>query len=347
MALKWASPPSIIGHESRDQDNWLATAELGISPGSSTKHGACLRGMQAKPKSTIDHFSVVTPPAANRGLPATSAIGREDDSLIRTAQRLYQQLDIEVTDVIQKRTARRAGRIFHGLLELLFIALPAVLLWRLAKDFFYEHLWMGSTQPLYGFDFLAQSALWVLVWGLVLRGVLTWRLQRGLNRDLAKIVQQLTPDVALGPLFDEYSTPARAVRERIARFSKIAADTDRLSHELEASGVSQLGRLHSIPARSSRSASGQRAFSLTTVAIERKGCASILAAKREVDAERLAIAETSERNRELLRLLRVPSLLFPGSQQSKQCHFIRAQASLGRSVLGALFLQGLRGTVSR
>ena len=35
----------------------------------------------------------------------------------------------------------------HGVLEVLFIALPALLLWRLAKNFFYEHLWIEPSRP--------------------------------------------------------------------------------------------------------------------------------------------------------------------------------------------------------
>src|SRR4029077_4459716 len=127
------------------------------------------------------------------------------DSLTAAARQLHEKIEAAIQSTIQQRAARRASRWFHSLLEILFLSLPAVLLWRLAKNFFYEHLWLESTGPLLGFDFFLQSALWVIVWGLVLRGLLAWRLQRGLRRDLDTIVEQLTPDVALGPLFESYT----------------------------------------------------------------------------------------------------------------------------------------------
>jgi len=165
--------------------------------------------------------------------------------LSATAQRLYGQLEVEVDEVIQKRASRRAGAFFHLVLEMLFLALPALLLGRLAKDFFYNHLWLDSTQPLLGFDYLLQSALWIVVWGLALRGVLAWRLQSGLKRDLAKLIDRLTPDEALGPLFEEFSSPAAAIQQHAATLPAISDDLDRLRRELHAASPTQLGRLTS------------------------------------------------------------------------------------------------------
>ncbi len=140
---------------------------------------------------------------------------------------------------------RKAGAFFHGLLEFLFVALPAVLLYRLAKNFFYYHLWMESSQPLLGLDFLAQSALWLLVWGLLLRGWLAWRLQLGLKRDLGKLLDQLTPDEVLGPLFGDFAGPAARIREAAAQLPPWRMELEQLGRDLEAKGAWQLGRLRS------------------------------------------------------------------------------------------------------
>jgi hypothetical protein len=127
---------------------------------------------------------------------------------------------------------------------MLFIALPAVLLWRLAKNFFYEHLWLEPSGPLLGLDFLVQSALWITVWGLVLRGLLAWQLQRGLKRELNRLVGQLTPDVALGSLFEEFATPASVIHTHVERLNASKKDVDRLRQELESAGPWKLGRLN-------------------------------------------------------------------------------------------------------
>jgi hypothetical protein len=216
--------------QSSAQRSFLASAELGIAPGDLEQS-----------------LSIVT------GFEREAGIARSDSdrksaslsqpSLTATAQRLYSHLEVEVGEVIHKRASRRAGSAFHFVLEVLFLALPALLLGRLAKDFFYDHLWLGSTHPLLGFDYLLQSALWIVVWGLVLRGLLAWRLQRGLKRDLGKLVDRLAPEEALGPLLEESVAPARAIEEHAARLSDISTDLDRLRRELHSSSPSQLSRV--------------------------------------------------------------------------------------------------------
>ena len=182
--------------------SFLASAELGIAPGDLEQARSIVAGFERE--------AGIEP-----GVADSSVSSLQRQSLGATAQRLYQQLEVDVGSVIQNRASRRAGAVFHFVLEVLFLALPALLLGRLAKDFFYDHLWMDKAQPLLGFDYLMQSALWIVVWGLALRGLLAWRLQRGLNRDLAKLVERLTPDDALGPLLEEFVAPAGAIEEHV------------------------------------------------------------------------------------------------------------------------------------
>ena len=78
------------------------------------------------------------------------------DLLMAAAKQFETQVDAEIGSAIERRVAGKAGMFIHGVLELLFIALPALLLWRLAKNFFYEHLWIEPSRPLLGFDFLLQ-----------------------------------------------------------------------------------------------------------------------------------------------------------------------------------------------
>lgn len=210
--------------------NFLASAELGIAPGDLEQARSIVAGFERE--AGVEH-----------GVAESSVSSLQQQSLGATAQRLYQQLEVDVGSVIQNRTSRRAGAVFHFVLEVFFLALPVLLLGRLAKDFFYEHLWLGSAQPLLGFDYLMQSALWIVVWGLALRGLLAWRLQSGLKRDLAKLVERLTPDDALGPLLQEFCAPAVAVDRHAAQLPAISTQLDRLQRELHSASPSQLGRL--------------------------------------------------------------------------------------------------------
>jgi hypothetical protein len=217
--------------ESLAEDRWLAAAELGINTGEVARATSVLTGLAAE-------AGIEMPSAA-----INSATMIDEDSLAMTARRLYQQVDSKVESAIERRVAKRAGAVFHFLLEMLFITLPAVLLYKLAKNFFYDHLWMEAVKPLLGLDFLIQSALWVLVWGLVLRGVLACQLQRGLKRDLSAIAEKLSPDDALGPLFGEFASAAAKVRNHATSMVPIRNDAQRLRDDVESSGSWQLGRL--------------------------------------------------------------------------------------------------------
>lgn len=225
--------------ESLAEDRWLAAAELGIDTGEVARATSVLNGLAGEAGIEVESNA------------AKSAAMIDENALGVTARRLYQQVEAEVETAIERRVARRAGAFFHFFLEVLFVALPAVLLYRLAKNFFYDHLWLGlwteSTKPLLSIDFLIQAALWVLVWGLVLRGWLAWRLQAGLKRDLAAIAGRLTPDAALGPLFGEFSTAAATIRQHAAALTPIRNDAKRLRDDVESSGQWQLGRLRSQP----------------------------------------------------------------------------------------------------
>jgi hypothetical protein len=224
--------------ETLAEDRWLAAAELGINIGEVARATSVLNGLAGEAAIEVDSTAT------------KSAAMIDEDALAVTARRLYQQVEAEVESAIERRVARRAGAFFHFLLEILFVALPGVLLYRLAKNFFYDHLWQGlwteSSKPLLGIDFLIQAALWVLVWGLLLRGWLAWRLQSGLKRDLSAIAERLTPDAALGPLFSEFGLAATTIRHHTAALTPIRNDAKRLRDDVESSGQWQLGRLRNV-----------------------------------------------------------------------------------------------------
>jgi hypothetical protein len=218
--------------ESMADESWLAAAELGIGEGEIAQSQSDLEGFARE--AGVESVSA-----------ASSRKDTSEESFVAAARQLYQRLELEINAAVERRATRRAGAVFHFIIEILFTALPAVLLARLAKNFFYEHLWLESTQPLLGIDFLIQAALWVLVWGLFLRGLLAWRLQTGLRRDIAGIVRNFTPATALPGLFDEFTTPLAAIREHSTSLGVWATEVDRLRRELEITVPSQLSKLRS------------------------------------------------------------------------------------------------------
>ena len=107
---------------------------------------------------------------------------------------------VEVEREVERRVARWAGPGIHLLFEFLFCLLPAFLLYHMARNFFYEHLWLK--QPLLGFDFFFDSGLTLYQAACAIRGGL---IQRFFDiAGMTKTAQSkgfLLPDSPLGTAF--------------------------------------------------------------------------------------------------------------------------------------------------
>jgi hypothetical protein len=136
---------------------------------------------------------------------------------------------------------QHAGPALHGMLEVVFVLLPALVLYQLGRDFFYEHLLL-SDQNLLGFDYLLQSALWILAWGWGLRGVLIWRLNRGLRREVARVADE----VCTVPMLTAMSADMRRARDTVQRhrlkFTALRAELDRLQQHFGTVELHGVGR---------------------------------------------------------------------------------------------------------
>ena len=219
--------------ESWNDGSWLDTAELGMNAGDLAQSQSVLEGFAREAG------------IAGENKPRRNASVRTTELLTAAGQQLETQVDAEISSAIERRVAGKAGVFIHGVLELLFIALPVLLLWRLAKNFFYEHLWVEPSCPLLGFDFLLQSALWIVVWGLLLRGLLAWRLQRGLKRDLSAD-RSIESHDGLGPAVRRIHRAGRkSIQQHLDKLASLRSEIDRLQNDLESDGPWQLGRLRS------------------------------------------------------------------------------------------------------
>jgi energy-coupling factor transporter ATP-binding protein EcfA2 len=229
--------------ESLSSSDWVAAADLGINHADVAESQAVLEGKAQQAGLELRRPAEKT----NRWRERAA-----EESLAALARQLHGQIEHALADVTEVRTRRRAGSLFHLLLEVLFCVLPAVLLGRLAYNFFYEHNWLAITEParaakpVYGLEYLVQALLWIVVWGLLLRGWLVWRLQRGLARDIRRMLEGLTPTAVIGPLFEELLAKANDVREQAAMLDRFERQTGQLRAELfeEREGW-RLGRLRS------------------------------------------------------------------------------------------------------
>jgi hypothetical protein len=91
-----------------------------------------------------------------------------------------------------------------------------------------------------------QALLWIVAWGLLLRGWLIWRLERGLSRDIRRLLDGLSPMTVLGPMFDELLTIAHAAHEQAARIEGFRGQSQQLRGQILDEGEEwQLAHLRS------------------------------------------------------------------------------------------------------
>jgi len=113
--------------------------------------------------------------------------------------------------------------------------LLALLVARLGWNFFYEHTWLGK--PLFGLDYLVYAALWLFVWGLLLRLLLAARLQRGLRKEIAALTENLNVREIVGQLFADHRRAAADLRRHAAALDAIAGLHKQVASRTEDAGT--------------------------------------------------------------------------------------------------------------
>jgi hypothetical protein len=207
-----------------------AEADLGLTEADIARARTVLRGHLADAEIAIG--SAAPAPESLRDLSA--------GQLADVAVQAYQKLDAEVGAVIERRVARRAGRTVHLLFELAFCLLPAYLVFHLARNFFYEHLWLKA--PLLGLDFFIQASFWCLVWGVLVGGLLLRWLNAGLDRELKDAAVRLSPEHLFDSLYAESAAVCQAIRGHVAALDVLDRDLKQL--EGVVGGVLDLGVGH-------------------------------------------------------------------------------------------------------
>lgn len=127
----------------------------------------------------------------------------------------------------------------HVVFELLFGGLVGLVLLRAGWNFFYGHLWLG--RPVDGGGFLQEAIVWVVLWGLLLRFVVSAVVRFGLDRDIATLVGGLPAARIVDPLFADHAAAAARLATFLEDGRRLAAETGALTTELDE--PAGLGRL--------------------------------------------------------------------------------------------------------
>jgi hypothetical protein len=199
---------------------WMAEADLGITEGDLARARGIVRGDMGPARIAAD---LASGNGAKTGEPTQA-------ELVEMAQEVFRELETGINTEVELRVMRRAGPMIHFVFEIVFCLLPVFLIAHMARNFFYEHLWLK--QPLLGFDFFFQAAFWCTLWGVGLGALILNRLNRGLDRRIESLVSSLSSDSMLQTLFADPADRCEAIRRHTQALHGIESELAHLRSEV-------------------------------------------------------------------------------------------------------------------
>jgi GTPase SAR1 family protein len=141
------------------------------------------------------------------------------------AGELNRQVDSFIEHEVSWRVDFRANAFTHLIFEILFALVPAMVLYRLGKNFFYEHLWLG--QALMPWDFALYGLLWAVAIGLALRFALVAICEVGLRRAIAEKMSNVGKD-AFGGLAADITAELKEREQYMFDLSRLKDNSTKL-----------------------------------------------------------------------------------------------------------------------
>ncbi|HVU85999.1 MAG TPA: GTPase domain-containing protein [Pirellulales bacterium] len=135
--------------------------------------------------------------------------------------------------VINRQTGRHCGLFTRAIYEVLFSVMCVALLYRFAKNFFYDS-WLApewgfatTAQPVLGTDFFLGAALVLGAWSALLLWSFTSRLRRGLSAEINEVAQAWASPKLTAGFFADLSRQCRDIHawhDELRRLSSQVAD---------------------------------------------------------------------------------------------------------------------------
>jgi len=157
------------------------------------------------------------------GLPAQIAQPeRLFPQMEQSAYRLLSQLSAHVDQTLGELAARHSRWYVRGFYEILFGGVIAVVLYRLAKNYFWDS-WLDPTPdaPPYGLDFYLTSLFWLLVWGAGLVWIFLNRIRHGMGRHIRDCLQRWRHEVEQMPIFGVLEQEYEKIRDFQADLARL------------------------------------------------------------------------------------------------------------------------------
>ena len=162
----------------------------------------------------------------------------------RLGGRLVEDVGRHVDEITSDLAARHTRWFIRWPLEALWLALAGFLLYRIAKNFFYDSFWYD--RPLLSVDFYLAAGVILLLWSGFLALGYTRRLRRRLDARLGDLSAHLAETLVPERVFGTIGDAVRAVLRRRDMLESLVSRTDELRSKVTVSPVLGAGRIESM-----------------------------------------------------------------------------------------------------
>ena len=135
-------------------------------------------------------------------------------------------MSADLESLVARLARRHTGWLTRWRYEILLAAMLGLLLYRLAKNFFYDSWLADRPAPVHGIDFYLSAGFWLVLWCLVLLWAFCSRLRRGLRGAIAQLAAGWQDASSAAGLFAGVETDCR----RAERFRR---ELEVMSQEVE------------------------------------------------------------------------------------------------------------------
>ena len=165
----------------------------------------------------------------DRRLVSPSAVAAESES---AGAIFIARASADLQSLVASLAARHTGWFTRACYEVLFCAMIGCILFRLAKNFFYDSWLAPGPSPALGLDFYLTAGFWLLLWCFLLIFALSRRLRRGLRREIDRlVVAWQSPSTASG-LFAHLDSQCRGAIQFRRDLDPLDEQVNRLRRQL-------------------------------------------------------------------------------------------------------------------
>jgi hypothetical protein len=178
----------------------------------------------------IDGYALDAQFAIKNNRTATDALDAQaEQASLDFAARLAGDLD----SLIARQAQRSSGFFTRMFYELLLLAMLVFVLFRLAKNFFYDSWLASNIVPMWGVEAYATGTFWLVLWSMFLVWLFTSRLRSGLGLAINALSANWGSTGMAGALFAPLENECRRAEEFRASLVRLQGEMERLRDGLE------------------------------------------------------------------------------------------------------------------